>query len=53
MIRFKADNAGIWALHCHVLWHGGSGMSMGFQVLGSEDRFVEEMGRRVGERCEG
>ncbi len=36
VIRFLADNAGIWALHCHVLWHAASGMSMAFQVLGDE-----------------
>jgi len=34
VIRFRADNEGIWMLHCHVLWHAASGMTMGFQVLG-------------------
>ncbi|KAL1859074.1 hypothetical protein VTK73DRAFT_7603 [Phialemonium thermophilum] len=34
--RFYADNEGIWALHCHVLWHQGSGMMMAVQVLGDE-----------------
>ncbi|KAH8900175.1 hypothetical protein GQ53DRAFT_869529 [Thozetella sp. PMI_491] len=36
VIRFLADNQGIWALHCHVLWHQASGMTMAFQVLGDE-----------------
>ena len=36
VIRFLADNEGIWALHCHILWHQGSGMSMAIQVLGDE-----------------
>jgi FtsP/CotA-like multicopper oxidase with cupredoxin domain len=34
VIRFLADNPGIWSLHCHVIWHQGSGMAMAFQVLG-------------------
>jgi hypothetical protein len=38
VIRFLADNAGIWTLHCHILWHQGSGMAMAFQVLGDERR---------------
>jgi hypothetical protein len=36
VIRFLADNEGIWMLHCHILWHQASGMSMAFQVLGDE-----------------
>jgi FtsP/CotA-like multicopper oxidase with cupredoxin domain len=36
VIRFLADNEGIWALHCHILWHHGSGMAMALQVLGDE-----------------
>lgn len=41
VIRFLADNRGIWALHCHVLWHAGSGMSMAFEVLGNGDGVPE------------
>lgn len=52
VLRFLADNEGIWALHCHVLWHAGSGMSMGFQVLGGEEGFVgSEIGVRAGDSC--
>ena len=36
IIRFKADNVGIWMLHCHVLFHQASGMAMGIQVGGEE-----------------
>lgn len=36
VIRFLADNEGIWALHCHIMWHQASGMSMAFHVLGDE-----------------
>ncbi|CZR52693.1 related to multicopper oxidase [Phialocephala subalpina] len=38
VIRFLADNEGIWTLHCHILWHAGSGMAMAFQVLGDEQK---------------
>jgi hypothetical protein len=36
VLRFRADNPGIWALHCHLLWHAGSGMAMAIQALGDE-----------------
>lgn len=32
VLRFKADNPGLWMFHCHLLVHLGSGMAMGFQV---------------------
>ncbi|RMZ86630.1 hypothetical protein DV736_g6142, partial [Chaetothyriales sp. CBS 134916] len=32
VIRFKADNKGIWMMHCHVGWHLGSGMAMSWDV---------------------
>lgn len=32
VLRFRADNPGIWMFHCHVLWHQASGMSMAFEV---------------------
>ena len=32
VLRFKADNPGIWMFHCHVLWHLASGMAMAFEV---------------------
>jgi FtsP/CotA-like multicopper oxidase with cupredoxin domain len=32
MIRFKADNPGLWALHCHITWHMESGLLMQFQT---------------------
>jgi FtsP/CotA-like multicopper oxidase with cupredoxin domain len=36
VLRFRADNPGVWMLHCHVLFHQGSGMAMGLHV-GSEE----------------
>ncbi|GAB7351734.1 hypothetical protein MBLNU459_g2319t1 [Dothideomycetes sp. NU459] len=34
VLRFLADNPGIWMFHCHILWHQASGMAMAFQVGG-------------------
>ncbi|CAK7223437.1 hypothetical protein SBRCBS47491_005205 [Sporothrix bragantina] len=34
ILRFRADNPGLWVLHCHILWHQASGMNMAFQVGG-------------------
>lgn len=31
LIRFRADNPGLWALHCHISWHMESGLLMQFQ----------------------
>jgi hypothetical protein len=41
-MRFLADNEGIWTLHCHILWHAASGMSMAFQVGGDEHKGFSE-----------
>ncbi|CAN6625621.1 hypothetical protein TRVA0_010S01882 [Trichomonascus vanleenenianus] len=32
IIRFVADNPGIWAFHCHMAWHSINGMVMQFAV---------------------
>ncbi|CAL1547209.1 unnamed protein product [Lymnaea stagnalis] len=32
IIRFRADNPGIWLFHCHVEFHSETGMSVLFQV---------------------
>lgn len=34
VIRFKADNPGVWLLHCHILWHSVTGMAMLIDVQG-------------------
>ncbi|RDL29994.1 uncharacterized protein BP5553_10621 [Venustampulla echinocandica] len=36
VLRFRADNPGIWMLHCHVLFHQASGMAMGILVGGND-----------------
>ncbi|ODN00014.1 L-ascorbate oxidase [Orchesella cincta] len=30
VIRFRADNPGVWLMHCHIDWHMLSGMAMVF-----------------------
>lgn len=35
-LRFVADNAGVWAFHCHVSWHAEAGLLMQFVVRSDE-----------------
>ncbi|KAM4061208.1 multicopper oxidase domain-containing protein [Hirsutella rhossiliensis] len=37
VVRLTADNPGIWAIHCHMLVHMGTGMVAGLHVGTSED----------------
>ncbi|KAI1479932.1 putative multicopper oxidase [Daldinia eschscholtzii] len=30
LLRFVADNPGVWLFHCHVVWHSEAGMGMQF-----------------------
>lgn len=30
LIRFVADNPGMWAFHCHMAWHSEAGLLMQF-----------------------
>lgn len=32
LIRFVADNPGVWLFHCHMIWHAEAGMGMQFVV---------------------
>ncbi|KAJ5089265.1 multicopper oxidase-domain-containing protein [Penicillium argentinense] len=34
VLRFRADNPGIWLFHCHILWHLATGMAMLIDVQG-------------------
>lgn len=31
VIAFKADNPGVWLLHCHIAWHASNGLAL--QIL--------------------
>lgn len=45
-VAFRADNPGIWMLHCHVLGHAAAGMSMTINYDGVTTPFT--MGSRSG-----
>ena len=32
LIRFRSDNPGLWAFHCHISWHMEAGLLMQFQA---------------------
>ena len=32
ILRFQLNNAGLWLIHCHVLWHQAAGMGTVLQV---------------------
>ncbi|KAF4761668.1 hypothetical protein N7455_003394 [Penicillium solitum] len=34
VLRFRANNPGIWLFHCHMLWHSATGMAMLIDVQG-------------------
>lgn len=34
VLRFRADNPGVWLFHCHMLWHSATGMAMLINVQG-------------------
>ncbi|KAF9105657.1 hypothetical protein BGX29_011759 [Mortierella sp. GBA35] len=38
VIRFKVDNPGVWAFHCHIEWHVSTGLVMQFIELPDELR---------------
>jgi hypothetical protein len=47
VLRFRADNVGVWLLHCHVLWHSVTGMAMLVDVGGGDglrDDVVDDSG---------
>lgn len=37
VLRFQAENRGVWMLECHAQGGFGSGMAMGIQVGGGRD----------------
>ncbi|KAK9382773.1 Cupredoxin [Kockiozyma suomiensis] len=36
ILRFVADNPGLWAFHCHITWHLEAGLMMQFQTMSSQ-----------------
>lgn len=39
-VAFKADNPGVWMLHCHILMHAAAGMSMTINYEGIYSPFT-------------
>ncbi|KAG6365851.1 hypothetical protein INS49_000027 [Diaporthe citri] len=53
VIRFRADNPGIWVMHCHVAWHLEAGMLVSFlERPGDLKRLVGEMDTETRARSE-
>lgn len=42
VLRFRADNPGVWLFHCHILWHLATGMAMVMDVGSSGEEFVHD-----------
>lgn len=36
LVRFVADNPGVWAFHCHIAWHNEAGLGMQFLTRAEE-----------------
>ncbi|KAF3927359.1 Laccase-2 [Orbilia brochopaga] len=36
LLRFVADHPGVWAFHCHNVWHAEAGLMMAFYTLPDE-----------------
>ncbi|KAG0092199.1 hypothetical protein BGZ93_005354 [Podila epicladia] len=51
VIRFKADNPGVWALHCHIEWHVTTGLVMQFVELPDELRAMH-IPKQAAQLCE-
>lgn len=50
VIKFMADNPGVWAFHCHIDWHNLAGMALTFVEAGDMARAqlrIPEESRRV------
>lgn len=53
VIRFRADNPGIWVLHCHVAWHLEAGMLVSFlERPGDLKGLLNGMDKETREECE-
>jgi len=54
LLRFVADNPGVWLFHCHVIWHSEAGMGMQFlsRVDGLRGVRVPEEARKLCEAPE-
>lgn len=42
VLRFRADNPGVWLFHCHVMWHLAGGMAMLFDTMSGGDEIAHQ-----------
>lgn len=49
LVRFVADNPGVWLFHCHMIWHAEAGMGMAFaaRLDAMRDWAIPEQGARL------
>ncbi|KAJ2159291.1 ferroxidase fet3 [Coemansia sp. RSA 552] len=52
IVRFRADNPGVWNFHCHIDWHMGMGLNMVFVVGPREMQETLRVPQSVYEQCE-
>ncbi|MCJ1467290.1 hypothetical protein MMC07_005914 [Pseudocyphellaria aurata] len=41
IIAFKADNPGVWLMHCHIAWHASSGLAL--QILERQEKAQQQL----------
>lgn len=51
LIRVTLDNPGMWAFHCHNLWHAESGMFMQFMVMPEQLMLKSGVGSEERDLC--
>ncbi|KAF2205921.1 putative multicopper oxidase, type 1 [Delitschia confertaspora ATCC 74209] len=51
LLRFVADNPGMWPLHCHISWHSEAGLLMQFLVQAEKVAKIE-VPEEVQELCQ-
>ncbi|PIA18113.1 hypothetical protein COEREDRAFT_6850 [Coemansia reversa NRRL 1564] len=51
VVRFKADNPGVWNMHCHIDWHMGQGLNMLFIEAPEQMRQVIKVPQAVIDQC--
>ncbi|KAH6678764.1 multicopper oxidase, partial [Plectosphaerella plurivora] len=49
VIRILGDNPGVWALHCHILWHAEGGMGLAIaQRMDQLRTMIDELDKKEG-----
>ncbi|KAI8816604.1 Cupredoxin [Fimicolochytrium jonesii] len=51
IIRFRADNPGVWLFHCHIQWHMDSGLAATFVVAPDAMQAEQNIPQFVTDQC--